>query len=306
MLAQIGRLHLRAQRIVEGTISGLHRSPFHGVSVEFADYRQYTPGDDLKNLDWKVFARSERFFIKRYEEETNLRCTLVVDTSGSMKYGRVDEPDGAAMTKFEYGITLAASMAQLLIRQRDAVGLVTFDTEPRAIMRPAATTGQLTKMIDTLERIAPGGETELGGVLDLVAGQIKSRGLVVVISDFLGDPDSLQKALGRLRHNGHEVLVFQLLDPDEIDLPFDQSTIFKDIEGSQEIHAEPWAFRKAYQEAMQAFITDLGQRCRVMGIDHLQFTTGDDLGKALSHYLHLRMFMAGRGAGGSAGGGPRL
>jgi uncharacterized protein (DUF58 family) len=286
ILARITSLGLRAQRVMEGTISGLHRSPLHGVSVEFADYREYAPGDDLKRLDWRAYARSDKFYIKRYEEDTNLRGTILLDASHSMAYGR------HGMTKFEYAATLAASMAALCVRQRDAVGLAVFDDAERVFLRPVATQAQLHKIFEVLEKTTPQRTTELGAVMHKVSEQIKSRGLVVVISDLLLDLDVFYKSLGRLQHQGHEILVFQILDPEEIELPFKDSVLFKDIEGSEELFAEPWAFRKAYQAAMERFIGEVGQRCRSGGVDHVLLRTTDDLGLALSHYLHSRQRQA--------------
>lgn len=290
ILARIARLGLRAQRVVEGSISGLHRSPLHGVSVEFADYREYAPGDDLKRLDWRAYARSERYVIKRYEEESNLRATIVLDASRSMKYGR------GAMTKFDYAATLAASLAALCVKQRDAVGLALVDKEQRTWLRPAATQAQLAKIVDALEKAKPDRPTELGDVIDRIADQIRSRGLVIVISDLLTDLNNLYEGLGRLQHQGHEILIFHVLDRDEIELPFDDSVLFRDIEGGttsdgtfDEVQAEPWAFRKAYQAAMRGFIDDVANRCRTAAIDHLLLTTDTELGFALSSYLHGRL-----------------
>jgi uncharacterized protein (DUF58 family) len=289
ILARILPLGLRAQKVVEGSISGLHRSPLHGVSVEFADYREYTPGDDLKRIDWRAYARSNKFQIKRYEEESNLRATIVLDASASMRYGNAKN-DGS-MTKFDYAATLAASFAALLIKQRDAVGLAVFDEQERSWLKPAATASQLIKICDTLEKTRPDRKTELSVVMKKVAGQIKARGLIFIISDLLTDLDSFYDALGRLQHLGNEILIFQILDPDEIELPFKNSVLFRDIEGgkgAEELFAEPWAFRKAYKQAMETFIGEVRSRCHYAGINHLMLRTSDDLSNALSHYLHGR------------------
>jgi uncharacterized protein (DUF58 family) len=291
ILARITPLGLRAQHVVEGTISGLHRSPMHGLSVEFADYREYAPGDDLKRLDWRAYARAERYVVKRYEEETNLRATILLDASRSMRYiGR-----GRAMSKFDYAATLAASLAALCVKQRDAVGLALVDHERRTWLRPAATQSQLSKIIQSLENAKPDRTTDLGASINQVVDQIRSRGLVILISDLLTDLDALYLGLGRLQHQGHEILVFQVLDRDEIELPFDDSVLFRDIEGAltaegkpDELQAEPWAFRKAYQAATRSFVDDVARRCRSGGIDHLLLTTDTDLGFALSNYLHAR------------------
>jgi uncharacterized protein (DUF58 family) len=192
------------------------------------------------------------------------------------------------MTKFNYAATLAASLAHLCVHQRDAVGLALFDNAERAWLRPVATHAQLRKIIDILERAKPDRQTDLGAVMARVCDQIKSRGLVVLISDLLTDLDSFYASLGRFQHSGHEIIVFQVLDSDEIELPFNDSVLFKDIEGSEELFAEPWAFRKAYRAAMLAFQDEVTQRCRFCGIDHLRLKTSDDLSLSLSHYLHAR------------------
>ena len=291
VLSRIHNLGLRAQRVVEGTISGLHRSPLHGVSVEFAAYREYAPGDDLKRLDWRAYARSNRHFVKQYEEESNLRATILLDASASMRYGN------GPMTKFDYAATVAASLASLCVEQRDAVALAVFDASERLFLRPAATQAQLAKIIDVLDRSKPERESDLGGVMSQVCDKIKSRGVVIVISDLLVDLDSFYKSLGRLQHNGHEVLVFQVLDDDEIELPFGDSVLFKDIEGTEQLFAEPWAFRKAYKQAMERFVAETAQRCRSGGIDHLLLKTSDNLGMVMSHYLHGRQVVGARRGG---------
>lgn len=286
ILGRITRLGLRATRLVEGTISGLHRSPLHGVSPEFAEYREYAPGDDLKNLDWRAYARSGRYFIKRFEEESNLRATLVLDASASMKY---QSSAPGSVSKLDYAATVTASLAALLIRQRDAAALVTMDTHARTEMRPSSNARQLHKILDALEATEPGGETDLGAVVSALADRIHRRGLVILISDMLTDLDPLYAALGKLQHNGHEIVIFHVLDRDEIELPFNHSVIFRDIEGSEQVFAEPWAFRKAYRRAMEAFIDEVRKRCRFCGIDYLLMRTDEDPGLALSHFLHQRL-----------------
>lgn len=293
ILSRIAPLGLRAQQVVEGTISGLHRSPLHGVSVEFADYREYVPGDDLKRLDWRAYARSNRFLIKRYEEESNLRATVLLDASASMRYRGKRSP----MSKFDYAATLAASLATLLVRQRDAVGLCLFDRAERVWLRPAATESQLAKIIQSLEEARPDRETDLGAGLARVAGQIKARGMVMIVSDLLADLDAVYDGLGRLRHAGHEVLIFHVLDRDEIELPFEDSVLFRDIEGAEQLFAEPWAFRKAYRRAMQEFMDDVSGRCRAASIDYVRMISNEDLGGALSYYLHGRKRVGPSGVG---------
>ena len=282
VLSRISSLGLRALRVAEGTIAGLHRSPLHGLSPEFADYREYTFGDDLKNLDWRAYARSDRFYIKRFEDESNLTATIVLDASASMKYGR------ESMSKFDYGATIAASLAALLVKQRDSAGLITCDATSQKEIPAKATQANLVKLIDTLEKTKPDGQTELGEVLSTLTDRLKRRGMMIIISDLLTPLDSLYEALGKIQFRGHEVLLFHVLDRDEIELPFQESVIFKDIEGEEELFAEPWGFRKAYQEAMQQFMKEVQSRCHYCGIDYVSLTTDQDLGAALSHFLHRR------------------
>lgn len=298
VLAAIAGLMLRARRVVEGTISGLHKSPFHGFNVEFAEYREYAPGDDLRRLDWRALGRTDRYYIKQYEEESNLRATIVMDASASMKYGHTKR-----MTKYDYGATLAASLATLLIQQQDPVGLALFDRAERQWLPPAATQAQLALIIGQLEAAAPDRETDLGPVLQALGDQLKKRGLVIIISDLLTELESFYDGLARLQHRGHEVLVLHVLDPDEIELPFDDYVLFKDIEGSEQFHAEPWAFRQAYRAAMSEFVHDVQQQCGQRGVDYLLLQTNQDPALALSHYLHARdrlnrVILSGLGGGG--------
>ncbi|HEX3725412.1 MAG TPA: DUF58 domain-containing protein [Pirellulales bacterium] len=282
VLARIASLALRARHVVEGTISGLHRSPFHGFNVEFAEYREYSPGDDLRRLDWRVLGRTDRFYVKQYEEESNLRATLVLDASASMRYG------SGPLNKFAYAATAAVSLATLLVEQQDPVGLALFDRDAREILPPAATQAQLARIIGLLEQAEPNRETELGGVLKHLSDQMRKRGLIVIFSDLLTDLDSLYDGLRRLEYGGHEIVVMHILDPDEIELPFNDLVMFRDIEGSDELLAEPWAFRRAYQLAIQRFLADVSGACGNRGIDYLLLRTDQPLADALSYYLHAR------------------
>jgi uncharacterized protein (DUF58 family) len=282
VLARIAGLTFRAARVVEGTVCGLHRSPFHGVNVEFAEYREYAPGDDLRQLDWRVLGRTDRFYIKQYEEESNLRATIVMDASASMRYG------SGAMTKFDYGATLAASLATLLIDQQDPVGLALFDKDERKFLSPAATQSQLAQIIHFLEQAKPDRETELGPVLQTLGGKLKKRGLVIIISDLLTDLEAFYDGLNRLQYLGNEILVFHVLDKDELDLPFKELVLFRDIEGTEELFAEPWGFRKAYCAAMEKFVAEVKDTCGCRGIDHVLLRTDENLSLALSHYLDRR------------------
>ncbi len=282
VLSRIAGLSLRARHVVEGTISGLHRSPFHGFNVEFAEYREYSPGDDLRRLDWRVLGRTDRFYVKQYEEESNLRATIVLDCSASMRYG------SGPLNKFHYAATAAASLATLLVEQQDPVGLALFDNQTREILPPAATQAQLARIVGLLEQAQPDRPTELGAVLQTLAEQTRKRGLVVILSDLLTDLEAFYDGLRRLQYRGHEIIVFHILDPDELELPFNDLVMFRDIEGSEELLAEPWAFRKTYQAAMEQFLEEVRGACGRRGHDYLLLRTSDSLADALSHYLHAR------------------
>jgi uncharacterized protein (DUF58 family) len=284
VIAQISDLTLRSRRLVEGAISGQHRSPFHGFNVEFAEYREYTPGDDLRRLDWRVFARTDRHYIKQYEEESNVRVTFLVDASASMNYRGA----GTILSKFDYASTLVVSLAMLLSRQQDPVGLVLFDEAATTVLPPSATQAQIQVLSTLLERCRPARKTELGGLLLSLADQFRRRNLVVIVSDLFTDLSALYDGLNRLRFSGHEVLVMQVLDRDELELPFEGPTIFHDIEGEEELFAEPWAFRRSYQNAMKEFLEGVRQECGARGYDHVRFVTDEPLGAALSFFLHTR------------------
>jgi len=282
VLSKIAGLSLRARRVVEGTLSGMHRSPYHGFSVEFAEYREYSPGDDLRRLDWRVFGRTDRYYVKEFEDESNLRATIAMDASASMRYG------SGPLTKFEYGATIAAAIATLLIGQRDPVGLALFDERRAGWLPPAATHAQLAEIVNQLESAKPDRQTELGEVLADLSGQIRGRGMIIIISDLLTDLDSFYDGLARLQYRGHEILVMQVLDADELDLPFDDLVLFHDIEGEEEVFAEPRAFRKAYRELMEQFVDQLRTGLGGRGVDHVLLRTDQNASESLSRYLHLR------------------
>ena len=250
-IAKVADLTLRSRRLVEGAINGQHRSPFHGFNIEFAQYRDYTPGDDLRRLDWRVFARADRHYIKQYEEESNVKVTFVVDASASMNY----KGDGADLSKFDYAATLVVALSMLLTRQQDPVGLVLFDEAASTVLPPDAKPSQVNVISGLLQRCTPTRKTDLGGLLKSLTNQGKRRGRWVIVSDLLTDLDTVYDGLNRLRFLGHEVLVMQVLDRDEMELPFDGPTIFSDIEGDEEVFAEPWAFRRSYQAAMGSRIS---------------------------------------------------
>ena len=290
VIAKIADLGLRSRRLVEGAINGQHKSPFHGFNVEFASYREYAPGDDLRRLDWRVFARSDRHYIKQYEEECNARVTFVVDASASMNY----KGSKSALSKFDYAATMVVSLAMLLAKQQDPVGLVLFDEDAKTFLPPSATQSQVTVMTKILEGCVPSRKTELGGLLQTITGRFKRRGLLVIVSDLFTDLDAFLDGLNRLRFGGNEVLVLQVLDRDEMELPFDGPTVYRDIEGEEELNAEPGAFRKAYRQAMTEFLDGVTKECGARNYDHARFFTDQSLGSTLSYFLHSRQQMTGR------------
>ncbi len=289
-IARIADLTLRARRLVEGAISGQHKSPFHGFNIEFAEYREYTPGDDLRRLDWRLFARSDRHYIKQYEEESNVRVTFVVDASASMNYR-----GSTALSKFDYAATLVVALSMLLTRQQDPVGLVLFDEKANTVLPPNAKQAQVMVMAGLLEKCTPARRTDLGGLLRSVTDQLRRRSLLVIVSDLFTDLESVYDGLNRLRFQGHEVLILQVLDRDEVELPFDGPTLFRDIEGDEELFAEPWGFRRSYQQALNEFLDGVRRECGKRDYDHVRFFTDEPLGAALSLFLHSRE-QTGRGA----------
>jgi uncharacterized protein (DUF58 family) len=281
-LARLGSLELKARTIVEGFLTGLHRSPFKGFSVEFAEYRQYLHGDDLATLDWKVFARTDRYFIKKYEEETNLDCHILIDVSASMGYG------SGEVTKLQYGSYLAAALAYLMHRQRDAVGLIAFDEKITKMLAPSARPGHLSALLITLDRLALGAGTNVAKPLNDLAEAIHKRGLVVLISDLLDDPARVLEGLKHFRYRGTEVIVFHVLDPAELRFPFERAARFRDTETREEVLAVPSAVREDYLQA----ITDLQDRyrreLRLAGIDYVTLDTSVPMDVALMAYLMTR------------------
>lgn len=281
-LAHIHNMQLLARTVVEGFIMGLHKSPFRGFSVEFAEYRQHVPGDDIKFIDWKVYAKTDKYYMRQFEEETNLVCNIVLDASASMKYGSLP------LNKFQYAARLAACLAYFMIRQRDASGLVIFDTDVRTVLPPRLRQSHLQHLLSTLQSCEAGGETELAGPLHQVAETMKSRGLVILISDMLGDIPSTHSALQHLKFEGHDVIIFQVLDPDEINFPFDQITEFTDIETGQKNTTSARAARALYIKEFNNHQTAVKDACDTLKIDHVLLNTGMPLDIALSEYLYKR------------------
>jgi uncharacterized protein (DUF58 family) len=282
-LTKIGNLDLKARLIVEGYISGQHKSPYHGFSVEFAEHREYSPGDDLKHLDWKVFAKSDRFYIKQYEEETNLRSYILLDTSESMKYA-----SPGCISKLEYACYIAASLTYMLIRQQDSVGMVLFDNKVKKFVPASASPAHLRLLLHELKQIVPEQRTDTGSILHDLAERIKRKGLVVILSDLFDDPDKLLSGLQHFRHRRHEVIIFQILDDFETSFPFDNMTLFEGYEGWQELLCDPRSLRKGYLEEYQAFNEKMKRGCRNSKIDFVPVSTKHPLDVVLSAYLAAR------------------
>jgi len=282
VLMHIRSLELRARVVVEGFTSGLHRSPFHGFSVEFTEYRQYTPGDDLRYLDWRLLARSDRSYVKRFEDETNLRCHLLVDGSRSMGYGSLD------YTKGQYAATLAATLAYFLATQRDAVGLATFDSSVTQFIPSRFRPGQLRRLFAALEQPPSGKETDLAAPLEQAAELVRKRGLLVLISDLLAPLERLEASLGALRAMGHEVLVFQTLDPAELDFSFDAPSEFEDAETGRRWYIDPATARESYQQKLAAHLKAVETICAHLGIDYRRLRTDEPLEWALVDVLDAR------------------
>ena len=282
IVARLGTIDLKAKTIVEGFLTGLHRSPFKGFSVEFAEYRQYLPGDDLATLDWKIYARTDRHVVKKFEEETNLECHIMLDVSRSMGYG------SHAVTKLEYASYLAGALAYLMNRQRDAVGLLTFDDHIRALLPSSARPGHLKSVLLTLERLTLGTRTDIAKPLSDLVQAIRKRGLVVLISDLLDEPDRIIEGLKHFRYRGTDVVVFQVLDPDELSFPFERAARFRDLESDREVVAVPAAVRDAYKARLDAMVSNFRTVLGQNGIDYTLLDTSQPLELALLPYLQTR------------------
>jgi len=285
IVARLGTIDLKARAIVEGFLTGLHRSPYKGFSVEFAEYRQYLPGDDLATLDWKVFARSDRHFVKKYEEETNLACHLLLDISASMGYG------SGSVTKLQYGSYLAGALAYLMNRQRDAFGLIAFDDHIASLVPASARTGHLRAVLLALERLKLGTHTNVAKPLHDLAAAVRRRGLVVLVSDLLDDPAQVLEGLKHFRYRGTDVVVFQVLDPYELQFPFERAARFRDMETAAEVMAVPATIRAEYVERMQAMIAHYKRELSLVGIDYCLLDTSQPLELGLMAYLMTRRRM---------------
>lgn len=289
-LNKLKGLELKARMIVEGYVSGLHKSPYHGFSVEFAEHREYVQGDDLRYVDWKVFGKSDRIYLKQYDEETNFTCHLLVDSSESMAY----RSDKVPFSKFEYAQHVAAALAYLIIHQQDAAGLATFDSSVGHILRPGSTPAQLRQLCHLLDETQPGGETSIGPILHDLAERIKRRGLVVILSDFFDDPATLLLGLKHFRHRRHDVVLLQIIDPAEQDFPFIDPTLFKGLEGLGDQHTEPRSLKAAYQREFEEFLREIRGGARDMRMDYVLLRTDQPLEVALHEFLSRRMHKGSR------------
>lgn len=285
-VAQLANIELKARLIVEGFITGLHRSPYHGFSVEFAEHRQYQPGDDLRYMDWKLVGRADRYYVKQFEEETNLRAMIAIDKSASMKFASAGN-----ISKFQYASYLAAALAYLMIKQQDAVGLTLYDNEIRSYLPSRSKRSYIQEILKTLEYTEPSGETGTAAALNVLAERIARRGLIIILSDFFDELESIITALKHFRHKGHEVIIMQILDPRERDFNFGWDATFKDLETGEEMVTQPYQIRKSYADAMKNYCETLKRECLQRGIEYVLLDVSQPFDTALREYLGKRTKM---------------
>lgn len=278
-------MEVRARHIVEGFLSGSHRSPYFGQSVEFLQHRPYVPGDDLRHVDWQVWGRQDRLYIKQYEEDTNLRCHLLIDISASMQYGN------GALNKYEYGCTIAASLAYLILKQQDAVGAVTFDSEVRDRVPVSSRRNHIMSVVKAMDAGQPDNKTDLEGIFRRVAETFPRRGMMILVSDLFADPQSTLAGLRLLRQRGHDVMVFHVMDDDELDFDFSSPIRFEDLESDTVLNCNPRALREGYLEALESFLDTIRHGCAKHTIDYALVRTRDPLDAVLAHYLSNRLGM---------------
>jgi uncharacterized protein (DUF58 family) len=283
VIRQVARLDLRAKFIVEGFIAGLHASPFHGFSVEFSEHRKYTPGDNIADIDWNVYAKTDRFYTKRFQAETNLTGYLVMDLSGSMGYTYRQD-----LTKFEYAVSLAAALGYLMIHQQDPVGLIAFDQKVSQSLAPKSKRSQLANILSMLAKLKPEGETEIAKSLHQFAGMLRHKSLVMIFSDLLSEPEPIYKAFHRLRHSGHDVIVFHILDEAEALFPFAGMLELEDNETHEKLQVDADSVKADYLDAVNSFQGGFRKECQNARIDYIPLHTGMPFDKALMSYLHSR------------------
>lgn len=284
-LSRLSNMELRARAVVEGFVAGLHKSPYRGFSVEFAEYREYTPGDDIRHIDWKVVARTDRYYVKEFEEETNLQCYILLDRSASMGY------TSHGVSKLEYGSYLAASLSYFISQQHDGVGFISFDQDVVDYLPARSKPAHVHAILTQLEQLTPGKETDMGKPLHEMADMISRRGMVIVISDLIDEPERTMDALQHFRFKGHDLIVFQIIDPDELDFPFTDTVKLKDSETDEEITVVPTLFKDQYQETIQAFLEENRQGCLKLQADYALLNTADPLDMGLFTYLAKRSRM---------------
>ncbi len=287
VVSKLASMDLRARLVVEGFMTGLHKSPYHGFSVEFAEHRQYMPGDDIKHVDWKVYGKTNRFYVKQFEEETNLKSYILLDASASMGYS------SHGLSKLQYASYLSAALAYLMMRQRDAVGLVTFDEQIRRFLPPKSVTTYLNEILLELDRTTHSARTDIASALHQMADRIQRRGLVVLFSDLLDEPEKVMSGLKHFRYQNNEVIVFQILDPYEISFDFTQDAIFRDLESGEEINTQPWHIRSDYRGQVTKFNEAYKKFCREHQIDLISLTTESTFDRALIEYLLKRKKIGG-------------
>ena len=283
VINQIKRLDLRAQFVVQGFMQGLHASPFHGFSVEFSEHRKYTAGDDPKDIDWLVFAKTDKYYVKKFEAETNITGYLAMDLSRSMAYTYRQE-----LTKFDYAICLAAALCYLMVHQQDPCGLVTFDDQIREVIPPKSKRTQIGTVLGHLAALKPAGQTNIGKSLTQLAAMLRHRSLVMIFSDLLTDPEPVLQALHRLRHRGHDVILFHILDEAEVTFPFDGLVELEDPESEERVEVDARGFRDEYQQEVMAFRERFRRECSPAGIDYVALDTSMQFDKALLEYLVSR------------------
>lgn len=283
VVSRLSNMELRARMVVEGFITGLHQSPYHGFSVEFAEHRQYMPGDEIRRIDWKLFGKTGRYFVKEFEEETNLKSYLILDTSMSMGFASPGN-----VTKLMYGSYLAAALAFLMIKQQDAVGLTLFDERISSFLPPHATRTYLRQILLSLQRASAGGTTGTAPSLHQVADRIKRRGLVIILSDLFDEPREVMTALKHFRHKKNEVIVLHILDPLEQSFAFGNDAAFRDLETGERITTQPWHIQSSYRKALRSFVDQYKRECREHNVDYVLLDTATPFDVALAEYLNKR------------------
>src|SRR3954465_5837751 len=287
-LARIGAIDLRARLIVEGLMTGMHRSPYQGISVEFAQHRPYVAGDDIRHVDWKVFGKTDKIYLKQYLEETNLHLICVVDASESMGYGSVTAKTGEVWTKYDHATAIAAALSYMAIQQQDSVGLAIFDQQLSRYFKPSNSPAQWKIVVGELQQVPRWNKTNTGKILDQIAEKLNHCSLIVLLSDFFDDIESIKSGLRHLRYKKHEIMAFQIMDPAEIEFPFEDTTLFKGLEEAGELLTDPRALREGYIAELSNFTDELRKLCRGMHIDFTRMNSGESLDVALSGFLATR------------------